>query len=249
MGARRHHYLSQCYLKGFVADRGSPLLFVVDKEERRSFKTSPTNVAAERDFHAIDVDGHPPDALEREFSKFETDLDQALRRIVAARSIANEHHRALLFNLIGMAATKNPRLREAGRKVREQFAKMTLDTITSAPERFAAHVRGAQTDRFIDPDEKDYAELRQLIERDVLAMTVPTTEHLQIEMATVDEVLPYIFERQWVLFRAQPGRTGFITSDHPSCQRTLRTITESRRVVVLRRNDRVLGIPGRGEGA
>ena len=117
-----------------------------------------------------------------------------------------------------MAATKNPRLREAGRELKEQIAMMALEAITSTPERFAAHVHRAQADGFIDPDVKvDHAEIREMIERDAFAMTVPTTEHLQVEMASFDEVLPYIFERGWVLFRAQPGRSGFITSDHPSC--------------------------------
>jgi hypothetical protein len=55
MTARQHHYVPQCYLKGFVKDRKKPKLFVVDCKERRSFSTSPDNVAAERDFHRIDA--------------------------------------------------------------------------------------------------------------------------------------------------------------------------------------------------
>jgi Protein of unknown function (DUF4238) len=67
MTARQHHYVPRCYLKGFVANRNKPKLFVVDLKERRSFSTNPINVGAERDFHRIVVDGHRPDALEMRF--------------------------------------------------------------------------------------------------------------------------------------------------------------------------------------
>jgi Protein of unknown function (DUF4238) len=102
MVARQHHYVSQCYLNGFAADRSKPKLFVVDAKEMRSFETNPKNIAAERDFHAIDIDGVARDAFENDFSKFESELDQSLRRIIAARSISNDQDRAVLFNFIAM---------------------------------------------------------------------------------------------------------------------------------------------------
>jgi hypothetical protein len=216
--AKRHHYLPQCYLKGFVADRKTPRIFVVDLKERRPFETAPANVAAERDFHTIDVEGHPPDALENAFAKFETDLDQALRRIVAARSIAGAGDRAFLFNLIGLAATKNPRLREMGRDLRAQTAKMIMNFVTSTPERLEAHVRRAQEEGFLPPDEKvDYATMRKFVESGAFELIVPAAEHLKVELKVFDEVLPHIFNRKWILFRAPSGKTGFVTSDHPKC--------------------------------
>jgi hypothetical protein len=72
--ARRHHYVPQCYLNGFVTDREKPKLIAVDLATRRTFETTPANVAAERDFHRIDIDGYAPDALENAFSEFETQV-------------------------------------------------------------------------------------------------------------------------------------------------------------------------------
>jgi hypothetical protein len=46
----------------------------------------------------VDLDGLPPDAFENNLADFEGELDMALRRIVAARSITeNEDDRAYLF--------------------------------------------------------------------------------------------------------------------------------------------------------
>jgi hypothetical protein len=88
-------------------------LFVVDAKEHREFTTHPKNVAVERDFHAVEFEGLPRDAFEKDLAGFETELDNALRRIAATRSIAkDENNRAYLLNFICLLAIKNPGLRE-----------------------------------------------------------------------------------------------------------------------------------------
>lgn len=217
MTARQHHYVPQCYLRGFVQNRENPKIFAVDFKERRSFSTNPRNVAAERDFHKIDIEGHPPDALENAFSGFETELDQALKRIIIARSIKDENDRALLFNLIGLMATKNPRLRETFRIAHEHTARIIMDLATSTPERWASHIAKAKKDGFIAADANtDYEKMRDFIERDEYMIETETSMHLQMELQTFDKILPLIFNRKWMLFRTRP-ETGFITSDHPMC--------------------------------
>ncbi len=217
MTARKHHYVPQCYLKGFVADREKPKLFVVDLGTRRTFETAPANVAAERDFHTIDIEGLAPDALENAFSEFETRLDEALKRIVAARSIANDNDRALVFELITLMATKNPRLRENFSDMRAQTAKMIMDLATSTPERWAAQIRAAKKDGFLVRDaDEDYDRIRESVERGEYEIETPTMEHLRAELPTFEKVMPLIAERKWMMFRAPPG-SSFVTSDHPMC--------------------------------
>jgi hypothetical protein len=43
--------------------------------------------------------------------------------------------------------------------------------------------------------------------------------HVPMEMQTFEKALPLIFNRKWMLFKAPPNVTGFITSDHPVCLR------------------------------
>ncbi|WP_146030267.1 DUF4238 domain-containing protein [Methylocella silvestris] len=218
MTARQHHYVPQCYLKGFVSNREKPRLFAVDFKERRIFSPNPKNVAAERDFHTIDVEGRPPDALENAFSGFETELDQALKRIISARSIKNENDRALIFNLIGLMATKNPRLRENFRAAHERTAKMMMDLAAATPEGWAYQVRRAKEDGFLPADaDADYEKMREFLNRDDFRIETETSMHLQMELQTFDKILPLIFSRRWMLFRTPPNAPGFITSDHPMC--------------------------------
>jgi len=194
------------------------MLFVVDLKERRYFETAPANVAAERDFHTIDVEGQAPDALENALSEFETALDQALRRIVAARSIADANDRALVFELICSMATKNPRLRRNFSEFQAHAAKVVMELATSTPELWAAQVRQAQKDGFLAPDaDVDYVKMRDFVERGEYKIETPTMLHLQVELQTFNKLLPLIADRKWMLFRAPPGSAGFITSDHPMC--------------------------------
>ena len=218
MTARRHHYVPQCYLKGFVRDRQKPKLFVIDGKERSSFLTAPANVAAERDFHRIEVEGHEPDALELSFSEFEGEVSSALGRIIAARSISDHNDRAYLLNLMALLAVKNPRHRESSRSIQEQVWKRVLDLATATPERWASQICRAKVSGDIEPDaDTDYTKMRAFIEADQYKIEIPTGRHLEQEIKSFETVLPFFFQRHWVLLKATRRQTGFVTSDHPIC--------------------------------
>lgn len=218
MTARNHHYVPQCYLKGFARYRDNPKLFVVDAKENRTFCTAPANVAVERDFHKIDIDGHPIDALENAFSKFEGELSESLKNIIASRSIKNYNDRVFLFNLIGLMSTKNPRLRENMRKAHEHSMRVAMDLITATPQRFEAQIKSAKAAGFIDQGaDVDYKTMREFLEKEEYKIELLTTGQLQRELKIFDKILPLIFHRKWMLFKAPPGTSGFVTSDHPVC--------------------------------
>ena len=60
-----------------------------DRERKKVYKAGIDNVAAQRDFNAIDVEGMDADAFEKSMSGFETELADALQRI-AARPLARQ---------------------------------------------------------------------------------------------------------------------------------------------------------------
>jgi len=160
----------------------------------------------------------PPDALENAFSAFETDVSQALERIIRTRSIKDDDDRTYLLNLMALMAIKNPRHREGWRNAQEQIWKRVLDLATATPERWAGQIRRAKAAGDIEPDaDEDYHRARAFIEADQYRITVPTGRHLELEMKAFETVLPFFFHRKWVLFRAPVGATGFATSDHPVC--------------------------------
>jgi Protein of unknown function (DUF4238) len=216
MVARKHHYVSQCYLKGFVKNRDKAQLFVVDSEKPKPFFTSTQNVAAKRDFHTIDVEGLPSDALENAFSSFEGELDQSLRRISEKRSLDDAHDKSFLLNLIGMIHIKNPKTRKIFHNFEENIARRIMDIVTSSPEIFKSQIRQAKQKGYIAPeDDVNYETARKFVEEGAFKLSVPTEKHLQREMDLLDTVLPYLFNRNWILLKAPEGQTGFVTTDHP----------------------------------
>jgi hypothetical protein len=87
--ARKHHHVAQCYLKGFTHDRRKDSrLYVVDARRRRVFYTTPSNVAAGRDFNRID--GGEPNAIESIYADFESIAGPALARTEARRAVGSD---------------------------------------------------------------------------------------------------------------------------------------------------------------
>ncbi|MFV3130047.1 DUF4238 domain-containing protein [Niveispirillum sp. KHB5.9] len=218
MIARNHHFLSQCYLKGFAQFPKKPKLYVTDIKERKTFSTHPENIAAIRDFHRIEVEGIRPDFLETELSKFETQLAEALSRIIAARSISNEADSIILLNFVALVAVKNPRWRQSMTRAYTQTAKIWMDMITATPQRWAASLKRARGEGY--PDELadiSYEEARKFVDEKQYEIAIPNNRHLRTELSAFETALQLLYKRRWLLLKAPPKATGFITSDHPMC--------------------------------
>jgi hypothetical protein len=219
MVARRHHYIPKFYLKGFaVARKRSRQLIVFDKESCTTFPAATDNVAVEMDFNRVEIEGYPPDVVEKEMSKFETEAAAALERIVAAKSIRQTEDRSYLLNLIGLLAVRNPRHRERWRDFQERIAKRIMSLATATPERWASQVARAQAAGYMSKDaDTDYTKLRKFLKEEQYKIRVGTESHIRNELEAHEAILPYLFKRKWALLKCESNSGGFVTSDHPVC--------------------------------
>lgn len=219
MGARRHHFVSQCYLKSFAVPRkGQPQTTVFDGLTRKTYRTGIGNVGAERDFNRVEVDGQDPNILEDALAKFEGELGPALGRIIAVSSLANTDDRAALLNFMCLLALRNPRLRETMRNAQEQTARKLMDLVLSSKEMYEAELKRAREDGFATGvGHVPYEEMKQFFEDGQFKIEVPTERHIQQEIGLFDKILPLFFRRGWLLLQAPQNSAGFITSDHPVC--------------------------------
>jgi hypothetical protein len=86
--ARNHHWVPQCYLKGFAKSRSkNALLRVLDAVAQRHFTTVPRKVASARVFNRVEIDGVDPNRVEMDMAQFEGAVDKALERICRNRQI------------------------------------------------------------------------------------------------------------------------------------------------------------------
>lgn len=233
--SRNHHWVPQCYLKGFTKGRSKKsLLYVTDFQAGRQFPTVPRNVAAGRDFNRVDIDGISPDYVESGIGGFESALSKALERIHQEREIVDPEDRNLVLTLIALLAVRNPGMRENVRHSLEQVMKRVMDLTLATQERYeSSFAKAARAGALKAGEILPYDRMREFVDRGEYTISVSTTHHVGQELSLVDAILPLLGQRKWLLARALPGTGGFITSDHP---------------VVLQWTDRpmtgVLGGPG-----
>jgi hypothetical protein len=216
MTARHHHFLPQCYLRGFAHHRDKPRLFVVDGKDGRTFTTQPANIAQERDFHRIDVEGLAPDALETALAQVESDIAPALERIARTGSMSQGDDRVLVMNLAALIAVKNPRLRETTRSAMEQVAKRVMQMTLTSNGRYEAQVQEMKAAGVMPEDEDpDYKGMKEFFESGEYRIGMATGAHLAAELRSFEGVLQTFVNRRWALMRAPRGSSGFVTCDHP----------------------------------
>jgi hypothetical protein len=81
---KMQHYVPQFYLRGFVGTKDR--LFVVDRRNKKAFRTGPGNVAGETHFNRIEAKSVAPNAVEKALSESESEAGPALERIKAANT-------------------------------------------------------------------------------------------------------------------------------------------------------------------
>jgi hypothetical protein len=109
MVARRHHFLPQCYLKGFSQPRkrGKTHNVVVFDRNGKTFTSNIINIAVKHDFNRVEIEGHAPDVFEQAMAGFEGELAPALDRILKAGNLKNTEDRVILLNFIGLISIQS----------------------------------------------------------------------------------------------------------------------------------------------
>jgi hypothetical protein len=214
--ARKHHYVPQCYLKGFARNRSKKSqLYVVDSTLKRAFTTTPLNVAAERDFNRIEVDGEDPNLIESSYAEFERKLAPALVRMDERGDFPDDADRAVILELVALLAVRNPGRREAMRQFKEETTRRLMELAVANRQRWELQRQKAAEAGVEGAADLTYEEVREFVERGDFTIAVPTTEHVEQELKSLTTVYNLLHRRNWVVVKAAHGSGGFVTSDHP----------------------------------
>lgn len=215
--ARQHHWIPQCYLKGFARNRSkNSKLSVLDLTNREFFETCPRNVGGKRDFNRVDIEGVSHDAVENALAPLEGRLDRVLEEINETGSLAKGGDYLLLMNFIALMSIRNPRMRENWRGFQERVANKVMDLLLQSEDRWAHQIEVMRKDG-VDLPDISYEQMRQFnIERDY-TVQVSTQSHIRMELDALNTLIPCLLDRKWSLLKAPVNSPGFITSDHPVC--------------------------------
>ena len=214
--ARHHHYLPQCYLRGFATGRGKKCrLTVANLANGIFFDTNPRNVAGERDFNRVELEGHKPDALESQLSSFESEVATSIRNVAASQKFEGDDHWNIL-NLIALLAVRSPQMREHIRRMSEDMLKRRLGLTLETKERWEARqAEMAEAGKAPPPEDPaiSYEEIKKFYDQDEYDINLNREYHIKLEFQMHDPILRALALRKWTLYTTDEETGLFVTTD------------------------------------
>lgn len=202
MTARHHHFLSQCYLKGFTADEADEFVACVDLQERKHFKSNRRNIGGERDFNKIEITGYAPDFLEKAIGQYiEYPASIAIQNVISTGNFIGSD-RSIILTLMAYFAVRNPYRRNYWDQLIDHLAKVSLSH--AARSEIGAIINGVEITK----------EFKENYNEDDFIIQNHRHQHIKLELHGINVILPLLFERKWVIVQA-PDDLNFISSDYP----------------------------------
>ncbi len=186
----------------------------MEVESGRSFQTSPKNVAVERDFNRVNVEGVAPDAIEQALAPFEQQAVQAIANVLESETFPKDKDYNPILNFLCLFAVRHPSLRGSFNRAREQVLRSIADLLVSDKRIWDQHMRAAGYDPETD-DKISFEEMRRFVKEGQYQIEFPTDGNLAVEFQAIDKALPLLGERNWSLFLAPTGGPDLICSDRP----------------------------------
>lgn len=211
--ARKHHYVPQCYLRGFIASNEKiSQLEVIDLQQRRHFKSNIKNLACKRDFNKIVAEDVDPNILESNLSSFESDLATILKKVATASPI-NETEIKIVLTFIAILSVRTPFHRNHFEQVQESMLKMAVSSMLANEERWERQ-QSKMKESGVDLPEISYEQIKSFHDNDEYTISVGTNRSIGLELHGVQTVFPCLSARSWRLYHTDTN-VPFITSDMP----------------------------------
>lgn len=214
--SRHHHYLSQCYLKGFTQGSAKKSkLLVLDLKSNNKFETIPRNVGGMRDFNRVEINGIDPEIIEKTQSDFESKAATALKKLEETSDFSGET-KDVILELIGMLAIKSPEMREHLAKPQAQIANYIMAMTFESKERWESQVAQIKQDTGEDVSRgKTFDEMKALFEQGAFEMSVSKEHQIHVELVGMQRVTELLHLRNWIVLETGSEAGEFITADNP----------------------------------
>lgn len=212
--SRNHHYIPQCYLRGFLdPNLKKKQLHVIDKIDRRHFVTIPRNVGSQRDFNRVSVLGKPIDEAEKMFAEIEGEFARILKGIGETGTLPKGSDMKVLIYFVALLYGHNPQIRNHLANCETTVIKQFAKALFSRPERYESY-RRQQCE--VGEELPEYEALKRFVESEDYDIRYGHGHHLRYELESIDNVtFPLLSQRKWSLFVAEEDASDFVCSDRP----------------------------------
>lgn len=214
--ARGHHFIPVFYLAGFTdSGKRKGKIWGLDKTTGKQWPTRPENIAKKRDAYRIDLDGVPPDAIEKALGDFEGKAAHAVRQIKSDLTLPKEDGYAILVNLVALMTARVPRMRSTIADFIDRVSKKIMAEQFASKERFEALRERMRCDGINFPEETTYEDMQSLVEGGEYTVDLDQNWHVQTFLENVDTLIKLLWPRKWSLFVVEDGQGDLICSDSP----------------------------------
>ncbi|MGT2440884.1 DUF4238 domain-containing protein [Bradyrhizobium betae] len=215
--ARKHHFVPQMYLSGFANASGQ--LWASDASIPKAFRAGSANIAAERDWNKLEIDGVPADALEKELGNFEGVIAPAIKRVRETASFGQAgQDREDIINLVTLLAVRNPRTREGIQQIETDLLRAILVEPFKDPKRWDAVVEQMKAaELWPEGEPTDFDGFKKYVEDNKDKLHAHKNMTLEMELEALSRIYPFFDARRWRILKAKEGTGGFVTTDHPVC--------------------------------
>lgn len=198
--ARHHHFLSQCYLKGFTSNGGKKSkLTVIDLKERKTFESNTRNVGGVRDFNRLELDGVDPNYLESSLAEFEGSVATHLRKLEEGKDFSGET-KDIILEFISLLAIRTPAQREHLSSPLKQIAKFIMKSSVSSAERWEDCKLAYEKEKGESlPYDLAYEKIKDYVDGDNFEINVIREFMIGMEMQCVPVIAELLHQRDWSL--------------------------------------------------
>lgn len=216
--ARGHHYISQCYLKGFAkkpCKEAKLHVFDLRRGEWLPGAIGVKNVGKMRDFNTVDLAGVAADALETSLSQFESDVARVLRRIWEQHTLPQGEDWQILIGFMALLAVRNPLCREAQRDYVKQVLEMLTSMTLASKDRYESSIRQMrEVGVGLDLPHVPYEEMLRFHQEKHYDVSIKNHFFFPGEFEAVSAVQEALLERKWLCLISD-GKSHFLSGDRP----------------------------------
>ncbi|HFF8521921.1 TPA: DUF4238 domain-containing protein [Providencia rettgeri] len=212
--ARHHHYLSQCYLKGFTQGSAKKSkLAVVELKTKKIFETTPRNVGGIRDFNKIEIAGFDPNYIETNLSAIEGPAASSINKLQENQDFSGETKNNLIM-LIAMLGARSPQQRKHIDSQLSEIPKKIMKMMVSSEERYDSVIENSY--KTADKSELiDYEKMKEFVNSDNYNVSLTQEFLIELELKMMQEIEVQLQKRNWILIKSTAESGEFITSDKP----------------------------------
>lgn len=203
---KRHHYLPEFYLKGFVRD---DLLWLFDRKSQQYRRQSPKNTTVIGQYYTITTEtGEPDFSIEAHLSDSESEAAPIIGKLNAGEMISPDERVALAY-FLALLLSRTPKhareIDEIGDRVHKVFAKDMFPTVESV----AASLKNKGGNVSFTPES-----FFDFVHKEQFQVKAPREFTLNTMLAQSARFYREIAMMNWFVLHAD-GHASFITTDSP----------------------------------